>query len=82
MGLKTILKWGLLLGASVALGTQILTWLGLGLTNWFLVLTYLLVVVFSILCLIELKKNGTIKLNLINDIIIILFSNIKMPGLA
>jgi hypothetical protein len=72
IGLKTIIKWGLLLGASVALGTQILTWLGLGLTNWFLVLTYLLVVVFSILCLIELRKSGAIKLNLLNAILIIL----------
>lgn len=72
MGLKTILKQGLLLGISVALGTQILTWLGLGLTNWFLVLTYLLVVVFSIICLIELKKSGAIKLNLLNAILIVL----------
>lgn len=72
IGLKTIIKWGLLFGASVALGTQILTWVGLGLTNWFLVLTYLLVVVFSILCLIELKKSGEIKLNLLKAILIIL----------
>lgn len=42
---------GILLGLSVSLGTQILTWLGLGLTNWFVLLTYVLVLVFVIITL-------------------------------
>ena len=46
MMIKQKIKWGLLLGLSISLGTQILTWLGLGLTNLFVLLTYLLVAVF------------------------------------
>lgn len=69
--LKTIIKWGLIFGASLAIGTQILTWLGLGLTNWFVLLTYVLVIVFSILGLIDLKKwNGT-KMNFMNAALLI-----------
>ncbi|WP_297691167.1 DUF4199 domain-containing protein [uncultured Eudoraea sp.] len=72
MRLKTILKWGILLGVSVALGTQILTWLGLGLTNWFVLLTYILVIVFSILSLTELRNRKEIKLNFLNAILVII----------
>jgi len=43
------LKFGLWLGLSISAGTQILTWMGLGLTNWFVFLTYLLIIVFGFL---------------------------------
>jgi hypothetical protein len=46
MRLKSILKWGLFLGISISFGTQILTWFGLGITNWFVLLTYVLVIIF------------------------------------
>lgn len=72
MGLKTILKWGLFLGVSIVLGTQLLTWLGLGLTNWFVLLTYILVIGFSILSLIELRSREDIKLNFLNAILFII----------
>ena len=42
--IQSSLKWGLLLGFLTSLGTQILTWVGLGLTNWFVILTYILVI--------------------------------------
>jgi hypothetical protein len=51
MMLKNNVISGLLLGLSVSLGTQILTWLGLGLTNWFVLLTYILVLGFVIITL-------------------------------
>ena len=41
------LKYGLWLGFFISAGTQVLTWIGLGLTNWFVLLTYLLVIVFG-----------------------------------
>jgi hypothetical protein len=53
--MKTIIKWGIILGLAVSLGTQILTWLGLGLTNWFLLLTYALLIMVLILVYKELK---------------------------
>ena len=43
--IQSSFKWGFLLGFLTSLGTQILTWLGLGLTNWFVLLTYFLVIV-------------------------------------
>jgi hypothetical protein len=72
MGLKTILKWGLFLGVSIVLGTQILTWLGLGLTNWFVLLTFILVIGFSIVSLIELRNREDLKINFINTILVII----------
>jgi len=53
--MKTIIKWGIILGVAVSLGTQILTWLGLGLTNWFLLLTYVLLIMVLILAFKEIK---------------------------
>lgn len=41
-------KEGILLGVCLSLGTQILTWLGYGLTNMFIYLTYFLLVVFIV----------------------------------
>ncbi|NNK87744.1 MAG: DUF4199 domain-containing protein [Flavobacteriaceae bacterium] len=72
MATKTIIKWGLLLGIAVALGTQILTWFGLGLTNWFILLTYILVIAFVILGLIDLKKQEEFKFNFLNAALIVI----------
>lgn len=72
MVLNTSLKWGIILGLAVALGTQILTWLGLGLTNWFVGLTYLLVVVVIILSSRELKKAHNGKLSFGNAALAVL----------
>jgi hypothetical protein len=72
MGLKTIIKWGLWLGVAVSLGTQILTWLGLGLTNWFVLLSYVLVIVFLIFGLNELKNHDKIKFNFLNALLVII----------
>ncbi len=41
--------WGVGLGAAVVLSIQVLTWLGLGLSHWTWISTYVLVVVFSFL---------------------------------
>ena len=43
---KISLKYGLILGVTVSLATQILTWLGLGLTNWFVVVSVILTMAF------------------------------------
>ncbi len=43
------LLWGLGLGAAVVLSTQILTWVGLGLSHLTWVSTYVLVIVFAVL---------------------------------
>ena len=45
---KSIAVTGLILGLSISMTTQILTWMGLGLTQWFVFFTYLLIVVFII----------------------------------
>ena len=57
MLLQRSIKWGIYLGLIVVVGTQILTWLGLGLTNWFVGLTYLAVIVCIALGLKEFKKS-------------------------
>lgn len=43
------LAWGLGLGAAVVLTIQVLTWIGLGLSNWTWILPWVLVVVFAVL---------------------------------
>ena len=43
--LRISIKWGVILGLSIVVGTQILTWLGYGLTNWFVAITYLAVII-------------------------------------
>ena len=43
------LYWGLGLGAAVVLAIQVLTWLGLGLSNWTWILPWVLIVVFAVL---------------------------------
>tara|TARA_Y100000385_G_scaffold290967_1_gene366365 strand:- start:460 stop:990 length:531 start_codon:yes stop_codon:yes gene_type:complete len=50
------IKWGVILGVALVIGTQILTWLGLGTSNWFIVLTYVLVITAVLLCTKELKR--------------------------
>ena len=45
MILRNSIRWGLILGLSVVISTQVLTWMGYGLTNWFVGLTYLCVVI-------------------------------------
>ena len=47
--IRTSIKWGLFLGITLVIGTQILTWLGLGLTNWFIAMTFMAVAIFSFL---------------------------------
>lgn len=61
--MKSNIKWGLILGIAVVAGTQILTWAGLGLSNWFVGLTYILVVLIVGLGLRELKiiRDGKLK---------------------
>jgi hypothetical protein len=55
---KISLKYGLFLGVSVVICTQALTWLGLGLTNWFVLFTFLCVIIFSYLGVKELKLSS------------------------
>ena len=47
--IKRGLKWGMILGISLIVGTQILTWLGLGTSPWYIVMTYLLVIIAAFL---------------------------------
>ncbi len=42
------IRLGILLGLSISFGTQCLTWFGLGLTNWFVFLTYILLISFIV----------------------------------
>jgi hypothetical protein len=49
--IKKYLISGFLLGLAISIGTQILTWLGLGLTNWFVLLTYILLILFVFITL-------------------------------
>lgn len=84
MLLKISLKWGLYLGLSTSIGTQILTWLGLGLTNWFVLLTFVLVTLFIALGLKELKTSHEGQLRFIHAlsaiIIIVLISRYIFQG--
>ena len=47
--IKISLKWGIILGLTISIGTQVLTWLGLGLTNWYVAITYVAVIVMTFL---------------------------------
>ena len=58
MSAKTSIKWGISLGIGLVAGTQILTWLGLGVSNWFVVITLLFAVVFVALGLREIKRRN------------------------
>jgi hypothetical protein len=51
------LYWGLALGAAVVITIQVLTWLGLGLSNWTWILPWVLVVVFALLAGKSLAKS-------------------------
>ncbi len=56
---KKCVMWGILLGIALVVGTQILTWMGLGLSLWFVALTYSMVVMFIALGLRDFKRvNG------------------------
>lgn len=46
--LRHHLYWGLALGAAVVMTIQVLTWLGLGLSNWTWILPWVLVVVLAV----------------------------------
>lgn len=72
MALNTSIKWGIILGLAVSLGTQILTWLGLGLTNWFVGLTYVLVIVAVIMGARELKRANNDQLSFGNAALAVL----------
>lgn len=84
MELDTNIKWGIYLGLSVSLATQILTWFGLGLTNWFVFVTYLLVVLcIAWVCNMLKKKNGNqLKFStaLISVLIIVIISRFIFQG--
>ena len=69
---KTSFKWGVFLGLALVIGTQILTWLGLGVTNWFAVLTFLLVIVFVALGLGNIKRANEGKLTFVNAALAVL----------
>ena len=80
MLVKNSILWGVYLGIALALGTQLLTWAGLGLTNWFVLLTYILVILFTAISLGKLKKADNGKLSFgkaaLSVFIIILISRI------
>jgi hypothetical protein len=71
MNVKTIVKWGILLGVAEVIGTQMLTWLGLGLTNWFIIMMHVLTIVFVILSLKDLKKQTESKINFLHAVILV-----------
>ena len=53
---KAAIKWGVYLGLARIISTQILTWLGLGTSNWYLVTTYALVALFIFLLIKNIKE--------------------------
>ena len=64
--MKTSIKYGFYLGLCLVVGTQILTWLGQGSTNWFVLLTYLFVIGFSFVILRKVRSENDGKLRLLN----------------
>ncbi|MBT8220087.1 MAG: DUF4199 domain-containing protein, partial [Bacteroidia bacterium] len=82
--LNTNIKWGIYLGLAVSAATQILTCMGLGLTNWFVFATYALVILCLILIFRILKKQNQGKLKfstaIISTIIIVLVGRIIFQG--
>lgn len=68
---KTSLKWGLLLGIAVSLATQILTWLGLGLTSWFIVASIVLTIIFMAKAAIEIQSLQGGKFSFVNAIALV-----------
>ncbi len=72
MLVKISLKWGLLLGIAVAVGTQILTWLGLGLTNWFVGISILLSIIFVAIAANKVQRLQGGKFTFLNAISLVL----------
>lgn len=55
--MKLGIKWGVLLGAIIVIITQMLTWLGLGTSNWFVILTFISVILVAILFARKARTN-------------------------
>lgn len=72
MVLRNTIKWGIILGIAVSLSTQILTWLGLGLTNWFVIMSIILTVVFIALVSKNVQSVNGGNLSFINAIFIVI----------
>jgi hypothetical protein len=74
------IKWGLTLGLATSLATQILTWMGLGLSQWFNIVSIALVVIFTFFCLRQLKarleSRLTFKHALITVVLLILIARV------
>jgi hypothetical protein len=69
MYVKAALKWGAYLGLAQVVGTQILTWLGLGTSNWFPILMNVLVIFFISILLKGIKSAEGGKLAFIKALI-------------
>jgi hypothetical protein len=74
------IRWGFTLGLATSLATQILTWLGLGLSQWFNVISIALVVIFTFFCLQQLRtrleSRLTFKDALIHVVLLILIARV------
>lgn len=74
MILKISLKWGLSLGIAVSIATQILTWLGFGLTNWFIFVSIILTVIAIALASNEVQVENQGKLPFLNALTLVIVS--------
>ena len=70
--IKRGLKWGVILGISLIVGTQILTWLGLGTSPWYIVMTYILVIIAALLSARDQKNADTERFNYLRSFLNVL----------
>jgi hypothetical protein len=63
------IKWGLILGVVLVIGTQLLTWLGLGTSTWFPILTYISVVILSMFFIREIIRKNVGKVKILTIVI-------------
>ncbi len=54
--IKVGIKWGINMGLALVLATQILTWLGLGTSMWFIIINYVVVIIFLTLGIHSFSK--------------------------
>ncbi len=74
MHFKTALKWGAYLGITQVIGTQILTWLGQGTSNWFPIMMTVLVILFITMMLKGIKSSEGGKLTFLKALVPIIIA--------
>ena len=80
MVINHTIRWGLTLGIATSMATQILTWVGLGLSQWFIIISLVFVAIAAFISSgqLKIKSNGwlTFKKALVNIVIMILIARV------